>query len=264
MQYHIGQFRRPQLDSYSTPLSITIRPGTDEYADSSGNFDMNFIDVFGDLEGEDNILNNKNSYYLQFGVKQRSDSVQKFALKLRNRNNNFDSKNDQQLIEEYTVPRGTGIKYFEVILSPFTTYDQILWQLKRTTDEISIIDPQTGIHGRVMEIIQDDLIFTKLTDLLPILRSKASNMGNLKKIGIQGPPSLLMCINREPIRIGRSGIYEINNGIEITSISFVPKQIIQSGSSSGVVGAGIVESAQVGNSEGVKRRLDYFIMDYEY
>ena len=57
----------------------------------------------------------------------------------------------------------------------------------------------------------------------------------LKKIGIQARPSFLMCINKQEIRIGRSGIFEVNNGVEITSIGFVPK------------GAD-----------------DYFIMDYEY
>lgn len=43
-----------------------------------------------------------------------------------------------------------------------------------------------------------------------------------------------MCINGEQIRIGKSGIYEINNGINITFISFIPKE------------------------------SDYFIFDYEY
>ena len=54
-----------------------------------------------------------------------------------------------------------------------------------------------------------------------------------------------MCINREPIRIGRSGIYELNNGIDITSISFVPKFVPKNNSSGSNV-------------------LDYFIMDFEY
>ena len=38
------------------------------------------------------------------------------------------------------------------------------------------------------------------------------------KIGIQSRPGALFCVNREPIRLGRSGVYEINNG---TQISFV-------------------------------------------
>ena len=46
---------------------------------------------------------------------------------------------------------------------------------------------------------------------------------------------MLTCINRQQIRIGYNGIYEINNGTKITSISFVPRTV-----------------------------NDYFIMDYEY
>jgi len=79
--------------------------------------------------------------------------------------------------------------------------------------------------------------FTKLVNVVNVLRSTYPNLGYLSKIGVQGPPSLLMCINREPIRIGNSGIYEINNGIiHITSISFVVPQYTS----------------------------DYFIMDFEY
>jgi hypothetical protein len=51
-----------------------------------------------------------------------------------------------------------------------------------------------------------------------------------------------MCINGEQIRIGKTGIYEINHDdIKITSISFVPKVI---------------------NS--TTNELEYFIMDFEY
>ena len=63
----------------------------------------------------------------------------------------------------------------------------------------------------------------------------------LNKIGVQGPPGLLMCINGEDIRVGPSGIYEINNGYQVTFIGFV-----------------IQESDQTLD------RRDYFILDYQY
>jgi len=50
-----------------------------------------------------------------------------------------------------------------------------------------------------------------------------------------------MCINGEQIRIGKSGIYELNNGIAVSFIGFIPKESTTS-------------------SDG----LDYFIMDFEY
>jgi len=84
--------------------------------------------------------------------------------------------------------------------------------------------------------------YTRLINIISTLKQTYSNMTYLTKIGIQGPPSLLMCINGEQIRIGKSGIYEINNDIiKITSISFAPKQ------------------ATLTSNE-----VDYFIMDFEY
>jgi hypothetical protein len=50
-----------------------------------------------------------------------------------------------------------------------------------------------------------------------------------------------MCINGEQIRIGRTGIYEINNGLTIQSIGFILKE-------------------STFYSDG----LDYFIMDFQY
>jgi len=55
------------------------------------------------------------------------------------------------------------------------------------------------------------------------LSQNYTNIQYLKKIGIQGPPLLLLCINKEQIRLGKNGIYELNNGMNITSIGFVPK-----------------------------------------
>ena len=190
-----------------------------------------FQDACGNLSG-DNILDSQNSYYLRFGVQHRSDSEQKFQLKLRNTSVEEDN---EQLIQEFTLYRGSGTSYFEVLISPNATYDQIFWELQRKVIDYQIENPD-GTPGRKMVITVNNGYFTKLVNVVNVLRSTYPNLGYLSKIGVQGPPSLLMCINREPIRIGNSGIYEINNGIiHITSISFVPQST-----------------------------SDYFIMDFEY
>lgn len=226
MSYQIGQFRRPQLDSYSTPLSMELNRQQTEGA-SSG--DTLFYNACGNLSG-DNVMNSQNCYYLRFGVKQRKDSEQVFYLKIRNTS---ETEDNEQLIDEFKVTRGTGTVYFEVILSPNATYNQVLWELQRTALDYRML------NARVMNVV--DYTYTRLIDVLTTLKSTYTGMEYLTKIGIQGPPSLLMCINREQIRIGKTGIYEINNGINITSISFVPK-------------------ASTLSSDG----LDYFIMDFEY
>ena len=180
-------------------------------------------------------MNGRNCYYLRFGVKQRSDSEQAFYLKIRNVS---ETEDNEQLIDEFKVARGTGTVYFEVILSPNAIYNQVLWELQRTALDYNMLNAD-DTSGRVINIV--DYTYTRLIDVLTTLKSTYTGMEYLTKIGIQGPPSLLMCINREQIRIGKTGIYEINNGINITSISFVPKTSTLS-------------------SDG----LDYFIMDFEY
>lgn len=232
MSYRIGQFRKPQIDSYSIALEMKLDR---QQTGSATGGDVIFYNACGNLSG-DNVVNNQNCYYLRFGVKQRSDSDQSFYLKLRNVS---ETEDNEQLIENYTVSRGTGTVYFEVILSPNSTYDQILWELQRTALDYRMLNAD-GTYGRVMSVEVDS--YTRLVDVLATLKSTYSGMEYLTKIGVQGPPSLLMCINREPIRIGRTGIYEINNGIiNITSVCFVPKESTLS-------------------SDG----LDYFIMDFEY
>lgn len=230
--YHIGQFRRPQLDSYSTPLSMEL--GRQQTNGAPGVVDILFYNACGNLSG-DNIMNSQNCYYLRFGVKQRKDSEQVFYLKIRNVS---ETEDNEQLIDEFKVASGTGTVYFEAILSPNATYNQVLWELQRTALDYNMLNPD-GTSGRVMDVV--DYTYTRLIDVLTTLKSTYTGMEYLTKIGIQGPPSLLMCINREQIRIGKTGIYEINNGIKITSISFVPKTSTLS-------------------SDG----LDYFIMDFEY
>jgi len=85
-----------------------------------------------------------------------------------------------------------------------------------------MVDTNNNHYERVMNI--EIKSFTRLIDVIATLKNTYSNLAYLTKIGIQGPPSMLMCINGEEIRIGKSGIYEINNDIiKITSISFVPK-----------------------------------------
>ena len=226
--YNIGQFRRSQLDSYLESLNITDI----QYKNASGN------EIFRDayVELQDTTFNNQNCYYLRFGVEQIENSTQVFSLKLQNTS---EQQNNEQLIEQFKIEKGNkNIVYFEIIISPNETYNQILWELQRTTQDYSIQN-KDGSYGRKMTIIVDEC--AQLIDVLAWLKTQPQYNGlkQFTKIGIQGSPSLLMCINREQIRIGRSGIYELNNGINITSISFVPKNT-------------------------VSNNLDYFIMDFEY
>jgi hypothetical protein len=78
--YQFGQFRSSQTDTYSVSLEMEMGR---EPTQRSSSQDVVFYNICGNLSGN-NIVNNQNSYYLQFEVKERMDSEQKFYLKLRN------------------------------------------------------------------------------------------------------------------------------------------------------------------------------------
>lgn len=227
MSFNFGQFRSSQIDSYSTNLTMEL--ATEQSESIAGNEVVSFYNKYGILS-ENNIVNNLNCYYLNFTVKRRSDSEQRFYLKLQNTNSTEDN---EQLIDEFKVSKGNGTETLDIIISPNATYDRFVWELQRTALDYRMLNAD-GTYGRIMDVSINT--YSQLIDVIAEkLKSDYSNLESLKKIGIQGPPSLLMCINREQIRIGRNGIYEINNGININSISFVPKNT-----------------------------TDYFIMDFEY
>ena len=224
--YHFGQFRKSQMDSFSIPLQINI---TQQPTETTSELDMVFYNICGNLTN-DNVFNNQNSYYLQFKVKQKIDSEQKFYLKLKN---SIEAEDNEQLINTFVIPAGNSTMFFEVVFTPNAVYDQIIWELQRT-----FLDYQME-YGRTIEV--EILQFTQLINVLTNLMQIYPDLTYLTKIGIQGPPLMLMCINGEQIRIGRNGIYEINNeAIKITSISFIPKESTLS------------------------NKQDYFIMDFEY
>ena len=215
---NVGQFRCTQMSNYGDNISVTLdMQETSLSSESVSGNDLIFQNICINLQN--NNLQNGQHYYLKFGV-QRMNSEQRFYLKLKNTNVDADN---EQFIKEYVVAAGTGWIYFETIISPNNVYNQILWELQRTVADYTII--QNNISGRVMTINNENSILSRLIDVITYLQStyNENNLTYLKKIGIQGPPSLLMCINGEEIRIGKSGIYQLyNESIRITSINFVP------------------------------------------
>ena len=75
---------------------------------------------------------------------------------------------------------------------------------------------------------------------LCILNNLVSEKGGWLKFGYQCRPGALIVVNGEPIRVGRSGIYEINNGT-------------------------IIQSFMIANPGGWQNsKIDAFLLDYAY
>lgn len=198
MSYTVEQFRKTQLadSAYKTALSYTKGTVTSTYG----------TDVKVSAT-----LTNSSSYYLKFSVAGNKSYSQKFTVKLTS------SSDLTQTIDTYTVPATSGSKTYEMIFTPNSSYNAIVLELSRTSED-----------SKVMSVTIEDFY---------IVNNIISNFGTveIKKIGIQGKPGQIICLNGEQIRIGRSGFYEIDNGYSITSIGFV-----------------------------IRESTDYFIVDYQY
>lgn len=207
-----GQFRSSQISSYGTALTVEmsrIRTAS-ENAEN-----VMFRDVCGKLSGT-NMVNSNNCYYLKFWVKQRPDGAQSFTVKLLN---STLSEDNAQELADFTVATGTSSIYYELAFQPNATYDTIVLQLKRTSLDYSLSNLDST-SGRIMEANITNL--DKLVNVIDYLKTNYSGLEYVKKIGVQGPTALMMCINGEQIRIGRNKIYEIHNDYKINFIGFVP------------------------------------------
>lgn len=223
--YRFGQFRKTQCSSYLTPLNYTLE---DLEVSSVFSEDTKFLDkvLKPSVQIEAITTDGKQrSYYLRFRV-TRPDSINiedelSINIKLVNSNKQLDNERIlKTILVENRLNQEDIYSYYEIIISPSDvhSYNQIIFEINRkpidTKEEY--FDSVTGTYGRKAEIqIEQFAEIKNIIDLLGI----SSSM--LKQIGVQGKSGLLMSINGEEIRVGRSGLYEINNGINITFIGFI-------------------------------------------
>lgn len=218
--YNFGQFRKTQLDSYLTNLEYNF---IDLETQSPLSQSVTFLDKVITLSGQ-NILQSIDStgttiksYYLRFKVYKKEDSEQLITIKLVNTDK---GKDNEQIIQTVKVERGLENDYstFDIVIAPNATYNNIQFILNRTIDDYNTID-ENNIYGRKIDINIDSL--KEIYNIIETLNSSIDNLGRLKQIGVQSAPGLMMSIEGELIRVGRSGIYEINNGVSIKYIGFI-------------------------------------------
>lgn len=143
------------------------------------------------------------------------NSVQNFSLQLQN-------STDSQTIEDYTVPAGTGSTTFDIVFTPNSTYNLIVFVLARTTEDYNVIE--NSQHGRIMDITVNENNIYLMTNIIDTLAS-TYGLTELIRIGVQGPTGLMMSINGEQIKVGKTGIYELNDiNIKITYLGFALKE----------------------------------------
>ena len=231
MSYTIGQFRRDMLNTqnYMESVSYSILPVDIETDSSLGVIFTDYAIRFS------NRIQYGNSYYIKIGLK-RTEYQQIISINLSNQSG-LDSS-VQNINTIIIPPKDNSINetaILELVFSPNTSYDQIMLTLQRTAYDYTI-ENERGTSGRLIKIDENEVITAQIYNIL-----KTLGVNSLNKIGVQGPPGLLMCINGQDIRIGPNGIYEIKNGYKITFIGFIIQE-----------------------SDDTADKKDYFILDYQY
>lgn len=208
MSFNFGQFRRDQLpiSDYVSSIEYTEQ----NYQRKTGTtVQKKFVDNMMVISTP---MDNTKSYYLQVTI-NRISSQQDFSLLLKKSTND----NISQTIDTFSVSSGSsGTETFEFVITPNIDYDQIVFYLTRTSTDYQLNNGD-NTYGRKSTV--QILSFSQIKDLL----TTPINHTPLVKIGVQGPTGMLMVINGEPIRIGPSEIYEINNGYKIKTFGVVVK-----------------------------------------
>ena len=138
-------------------------------------------------------LSKGTSYYFHGQIK-RSGVAQSFNIKLVKRN---DTTGKSQFVKKITVAAvgsDPELEFADVefVFTAAADFDAIVFELAR-------------VAGGVTEPV---IVYQELSSIGNILGRDIA-----VKMGIQSKPGLLMCINGQEIRIGRSGIYELRNGV---------------------------------------------------
>jgi len=218
MSYNFGQFRRGQIKSYLTTIPYELSTIEVESPLSKGVVFTNPVMNF----SENNLLSSiddsgkQKGYYLKFKI-YKQEKEQLITLKLIDTQKTTENT---QIIKDFKIEAGllTDSLTFEIIIAPNSNYNQICFELNRTMEDYNTTNT-TGTSGRLIQFEIEKI--AHIYNIINYLNPSINNLGKLKQIGVQGPTGLLMCINGEEIRIGRTGIYEINYGISINSIGFI-------------------------------------------
>lgn len=131
----------------------------------------------------------------------------------------------------------SGYNRQEIIFCPNDNYNLIVFELIRNlTNSNNLTREGLSLDTSGSEIF-------KLYELTNILNTSAFlDVPYIKKFGLQGPPGLVFCMNGEEMRLGKSGIYEVED-INVDNLAFVLKN-----------------QSPIPFEDAV----DFFILDYQY
>ena len=236
----IGQIRGNSEGTYFQQISG--QKGKFETAISLGSGDLLFRDWVISLNGG-NTFQYEDNYYVKLKIKNQKEQnndgtfineIQRtFTISLGN------DTGTEQFLKSITLPveEEAKVANIELIFTPNITFSKIIIRMDRNAIDFGISYTENNITytGRKFTLGENETSDSEDFKIYSIINKKPESVKAFNKIGVQGPPGLLMCINGQEIRVGPSGIYETRNGYKINFIGFI-----------------------------VKDNRDNFILDYQY
>lgn len=172
-------------------------------------------------------FNANNIYYLEATITNNSNLFlnKDRIISLKLRDSYTTANSTQQFVEDITVSfdntQGGKTYQIKVIFKTIQEFKRIYFAFNRVLEDlIELKDKSIYIQSDYVKI--NSVKIVNLSEQQPI-----PDTANIVKLGIQGTPGLLMCINGEAIRIGPSGMYEIRNGYKISSFMILKQSETQ-------------------------------------
>ena len=192
MAFNFGQIRKNKNTEYLNNISVNLQEQQKQMIIPSLEEDGTFIDKVFHAS-----LSSIKGYFIRLKIYKQS-TVQNINIKMEDTNA---ITKGGQLIGSIEIPAGDSADFyiFEKVFMPNRNYNQIKIELERNTNDYEKNPDRINIYGRIINM--EVLTFAEVKNIIPY---------RLKRIGVQGTPGLMMCINGEQIQIGKSGIFEIN------------------------------------------------------
>lgn len=240
MSYKVGQYRSSSSNfnnlesSYLTKVAMEMG---DRLTEASSIQRIYFKDKKFSIKNS--FFERGVNYYIKIKI-ERPEVEASENIKNRNSNQQFllflenesESDKSSQFLKSFYVPSvqknaREQQKYvtLELIFTPSLNYFNLVLQMRRTGIDYldETIENNSSYYGRVVIIPEGGyecyLIKNILNDIAQ--ENQATSSIEFLKIGIQGPPGMLMCINGQEIRVWPNGIYEIKNGYKISFLGFI-------------------------------------------
>lgn len=129
--------------------------------------------------------------------------------------------NDIVLTASWVHETGQYFGYAEMVFRPVEdNFSEITIEMVRTAEDYNIqgvSDSGSTIYGRYVPLDDFDYTLYSLSNLVMEMRPNNS----LDRVGVWSHPGLLMAVNGEEIRVGKSGLWEVDGILPIKSLGIV-------------------------------------------